>query len=114
MQELKLELKRMKEDRMKIEIPIGARGSRDEFSSTYKDDFLIKNGLVHIKTGYTEFKITETKKIKEFTGWLYLVNTKYGLLASMSYKDTLTYLGHGIWDLKPYKAAKSEDSDNPW
>ncbi|WP_283112315.1 hypothetical protein [Lactobacillus johnsonii] len=30
---------------MKIEIPIGARGSRDEFSSTYKDDFLIKKWI---------------------------------------------------------------------
>ncbi|MCI7647875.1 MAG: hypothetical protein SPG45_05295 [Lactobacillus johnsonii] len=28
--------------------------------------------------------------------------------------DVLTYMGDGIWDLKPYKAAKSEDDDNPW
>ena len=87
---------------MKIRLEIGIRGERDEFSNTFTRDFLEKNGLISLGVKYFQNK----------EAILWAAQTKYGLLISEDYRDVLTYLGHGIWDLKPYKAAKSEDDDN--
>lgn len=96
-----------------IEIPIGTRGSRQEFEFTYNKIFLEFCGLINTNSNISA-RISKTKEKQRFHGWLYLVNTKNGLVCSFNEEDILTYLGHGIWDLKPYKAAKSEDDDNPW
>lgn len=89
---------------MKIRLEIGIRGERDEFSNTFTRDFLEKNGLISLGVRYLQNE--------EVILWA--AQTKYGFLISKDYRDVLTYLGHGIWDLKPYKAAKSEDEDNSW
>ena len=95
-----------------IEIPIGTRGSRQEFEFTYNKIFLEFCGLINTNSNISA-RISKTKEKQRFHGWLYLVNTKNGLVCSFNEEDILTYLGHGIWDLKPYKAAKSEDDDEP-
>lgn len=96
-----------------IEIPIGTRDSRQEFEFTYNKIFLEFCGLINTNSNISA-RISKTKEKQRFHGWLCLVNTKNGLVCSFNEEDILTYLGHGIWDLKPYKAAKSEDDDNPW
>lgn len=68
--------------------------------------------MIKLQTKIDEFR--QLIKLANTDKDLYMVNTKNGLVCSFNEEDILTYLGHGIWDLKPYKAAKSEDDDNPW
>lgn len=96
-----------------IEIPIGTRSSRQEFEFTYNKVFLEFCGLINTNSNIRA-RISKTKEKQQFNGWLCLVNTKNGLVCSFNKEDILTYLGDGIWDLKPYKAVKSEDEDNSW
>lgn len=85
---------------MEIKIEIGTRGDRLKFRKTYTREFLEDKGLMQLNDSFGPY-----------SPWA--VHTKLGWMCSFSDHDVLTYMGHGIWDLKPYKAAKSEDDDNP-
>lgn len=96
-----------------IEIPIGTRDSRQEFEFTYNKIFLEFCGLINTNSNISA-RISKTKEKQRFHGWLYLVNTKNGLVCSFNEEDILTYLGHGIWDLKPIKQQKVKMTITPW
>ena len=85
---------------MEIKIEIGTRGDRLKFRKTYTREFLEDKGVMQLNNDSGPY-----------SPWA--VHTKLGWMCSFSDHDVLTYMGHGIWDLKPYKAAKSEDDDNP-
>lgn len=87
---------------MEIKMEIGTRGDRLKFRKTYTREFLEDKGLMQLNND----------SFGPYSPWA--VHTKLGWMCSFNDHDVLTYMGHGIWDLKPYKAAKSEDEDNSW
>lgn len=94
-----------------IEIPIGTRGTRAELLYTFTQDFLDEHGIR--RAGSVRVRSEDSMSL-EYNAVCYVIKTKYGFMCSLNSGDVLTYMGDGIWDLKPYKAAKSEDDDNPW
>jgi hypothetical protein len=96
---------------MVIELKIGTRGTRAELLYTFTQDFLDEHGIR--RAGSVRVRSEDSMSL-EYNAVCYVIKTKYGFMCSLNSGDVLTYMGDGIWDLKPYKAAKSEDSDNPW
>lgn len=83
---------------MEIKLEIGTRGTREEFEDTYTRSFLENNGL--LKFDPRNFAVNCA------WGVVWGVHTKYGYMCSFSFDDVLTYMGHGIWDLRAYKPEK--------
>ncbi|WP_260316769.1 hypothetical protein [Lactobacillus johnsonii] len=96
---------------MAIELKIGTRGTRAELLYTFTQDFLDEHGIR--RAGSVRVRSEDSMSL-EYNAVCYVIKTKYGFMCSLNSGDVLTYMGDGIWDLKPYKAAKSEDDDNPW
>ena len=80
---------------MEIKIEIGTRGDRLKFRKTYTREFLEDKGLMQLKDSCGPYR-----------PWA--VHTKHGWICSFSDHDVLTYMGHGIWDLKVYKPSEKE------
>lgn len=82
---------------MRIKIEIGTRGYRGEFRRTYARAFLEDKGLM----------LLDNDQYGPCSPWA--VHTKLGWMCSFSDNDVLVYLGHGTWDLKPYKPNKGKE-----
>ena len=80
---------------MRIKIAIGTRGYRGEFRKTYTREFLEDKGLMQLNDSFGPYGPCA-------------VHTKLGWMCSFSDRDVLTYMGHGIWDLKVYKPEKGK------
>lgn len=72
---------------MAIELKIGTRGTRRDITGTFNEYYLKANGI---------FCLNELELPLAFA-----VRTKYGLMCSLSGDDIVTYMGAGIWDLRP-------------
>lgn len=85
---------------MEIKIEIGTRGYRVKFRKTYTREFLEDKGLMQLNNDSGPY-----------SPWA--VHTKLGWMCSFSDHDVLTYMGHGIWDLKPIKQQKVKMTITP-
>lgn len=81
---------------MEIKIEIGTRGYRVKFRKTYTREFLEDKGLMQLDNG----------SFGPYSPWA--VHTKHGWMCSFNDHDVLTYMGHGIWDLRVYKPSEKE------
>ena len=81
---------------MEIKIEIGTRGDRLKFRRTYTREFLEDKGLMQLNDSFGPYSPLA-------------VHTKHGWMCSFSDNDVLTYMGHGIWDLKVYKSNKEKE-----
>lgn len=91
---------------MTIDLKIGTRGTRAELLYTFTKDFLDENGiknagLIHMRP----------KNDIGYNAVCYAVKTKYGFMCSLDSRDILTYMGDGIWDLRPAKEIKLTDEE---
>lgn len=84
---------------MEIKIEIGTRGDRLKFRKTYTREFLEYKGLMQLNDSFGPY-----------SPWA--VHTKLGWMCSFSDHDVLTYMGHGIWDLRVHKP--SEDMEHEY
>lgn len=75
---------------MELTIPMGTRGTAKEFEHTYSRRFLFKHG----------YKSYTTVGMLGVSSKLCSVNTQHGELIIKD-NDTLTYLGHNKWDVRP-------------
>lgn len=82
---------------MEIKLEIGTRGYRGEFRRTYARAFLEDKGLM----------LLDNDQYGPCSTWA--VHTKLGWMCSFSDNDVLTYMGHGTWNLKPYKPNKDKE-----
>lgn len=87
------------EIKMEIKIEIGTRGYRVEFRKTYTREFLEDKGLTQLDNG----------SFGPYSPWA--VHTKLGWMCSFNDHDVLTYMGHGIWDLRVAEEAKLSDAE---
>lgn len=89
---------------MKIEIPIGTRGTLKEFKTSYQPGFLSKYGYKR----YTNIiPLNGLKVVCE------AVNVKYNSIQGeliVHDNDVLTYLGHKLWAVT--KNREHEDESN--
>ena len=81
---------------MEIKIEIGTRGDRVKFRKTYTREFLEGKGLMQLDDSFGPC-----------SPWA--VHTNLGWMCSFSDHDVLTYMGHGIWELKVYKSNKEKE-----
>lgn len=81
---------------MEIKIEIGTRGDRLKFRKTYTREFLEDKGLMQLNND----------SFGPYSPWA--VHTKHGWMCSFSDHDVLTYMGHGIWDLRVHKPSEEE------
>lgn len=84
---------------MEIKIEIGTRGDRLKFRKTYTREFLENKGLMQLDNGL----------LGPYSPWA--VHTKLGWMCSFNDHDVLTYMGHGIWDLRVAEEAKLSDAE---
>lgn len=84
---------------MEIKIEIDTRGDRLKFRKTYTREFLEDKGLMQLNNDSGPY-----------SPWA--VHTKLGWMCSFSDHDVLTYMGHGIWDLRVHKP--SEDMEHEY
>ena len=83
---------------MKINIPVGTRGTLKKFKKSYQRDFLEKHGYKaygHVVPFGNLAILAEA------------VETKYGELVVHD-NDVLTYLGHKLWAVTKAKEHKNE------
>ena len=83
---------------MEIKIEIGTRGDRLKFRKTYTREFLEDKGVMQLNNDSGPY-----------SPWA--VHTKHGWMCSFSDHDVLTYMGHGIWDLRVAKENKLTDEE---
>ena len=81
---------------MEIKLEIGTRGTREEFKDTYTRSFLKDKGLMNL----------DNDQFVVCSPWA--IHTKLGWMCSFCDHDVLTYMGHGIWDLRVYKPSEEE------
>ena len=81
---------------MEIKLEIGTRGTREEFKDTYTRSFLKDKGLMNL----------DNDQFVVCSPWA--IHTKLGWMCSFCDHDVLTYMGHGIWDLRVYKPEKGK------
>ena len=84
---------------MEIKIEIGTRGDRLKFRKTYTREFLEDKGLMQLNND----------SFGPYSPWA--VHTKHGWMCSFSDHDVLTYMGHGIWDLRVAEETKITDEE---
>lgn len=84
---------------MKIDIPVGTRGTLKEFKTSYQPEFLSKYGYKR----YTNIIPFGVKVVCE------AVNVKYSFIQGkliVHDNDVLTYLGHRLWAVTKAKEFK--------
>ena len=89
---------------MKINIPVGTRGTLKEFKESYQPEFLSKYGYERY-TRPVPFSAIERTVCEA-------VNVKYGEMIQGKLivydNDILTYLGHKLWAVKKGEEFKDE------